>query len=180
MGSRESVQAASAACSALSSVPYVSGQPLGIFCLPARIQCHGGNPVSKDNWVWLLPLAEIIRTSGTSQVVLVVKKPLANAEDVGLIPGLGRPLEEEMATHSSILPGKSLGQRSLAGYSPWRHRVGYNRSNLARARAYGRVTSLDSSAVLKFPQEIRVALKFIAVLKTISFEKTGQFCIFEI
>ena len=90
MGSRESVQAASAACSALSSVPYVSGQQLGIFCLPARIQCHGGNPVSKNNLVWLLPLAEIIRTSGTSQVVLVVKNPLANAEDVGLIPGLGR------------------------------------------------------------------------------------------
>ena len=28
------------------------------------------------------------------------------------------PLEKEMATHSSI-PGKSHGQRSLAGYSPW-------------------------------------------------------------
>jgi len=29
------------------------------------------------------------------------------------------PLEEEMATHSSILPGKYHGQRNLAGYSPW-------------------------------------------------------------
>ena len=28
------------------------------------------------------------------------------------------PLEEGMATHSSILPGESHGQRSLAGYSP--------------------------------------------------------------
>ena len=28
------------------------------------------------------------------------------------------PLEEEMATHSSTLPEKSQGQRSLAGYSP--------------------------------------------------------------
>jgi len=28
-------------------------------------------------------------------------------------------LEEEMATHSSILPGKSHNQRSLEGYSPW-------------------------------------------------------------
>ena len=27
-------------------------------------------------------------------------------------------LEEGMATHSSILPGKYPGQRSLAGYSP--------------------------------------------------------------
>ena len=29
------------------------------------------------------------------------------------------PLVEGMATHSSILPGKSHGQRSLADYSPW-------------------------------------------------------------
>ena len=32
------------------------------------------------------------------------------------------PLEKEMATCSSILPGKSHGQRSLAGYSPWVHK----------------------------------------------------------
>ena len=30
------------------------------------------------------------------------------------------PLEKEMATYSSML-AKSHGQRSLAGYSPWRH-----------------------------------------------------------
>ena len=37
---------------------------------------------------------------------------------------LGRedPLKKEMATHSSILAGKSHGQRSLVGYSPWGHR----------------------------------------------------------
>ena len=29
------------------------------------------------------------------------------------------PLEEGMATHSSILPGESHGQRSLAGCSSW-------------------------------------------------------------
>ena len=28
------------------------------------------------------------------------------------------PLEKEMVTHSSILAGKSRGQRSLAGHSP--------------------------------------------------------------
>ena len=35
------------------------------------------------------------------------------------VPYLGGedPLEEEMATHSSILAGKSHGQRSLLGYS---------------------------------------------------------------
>ena len=38
-----------------------------------------------------------------------------------LVRSLGRedPLEEKMAIHSSILPGKSHGQRSLGGYSPW-------------------------------------------------------------
>ena len=43
----------------------------------------------------------------SSQVVLVVKNPPANAGDIrdmGLIPVLGRPPQEKrMATHSSIL-----------------------------------------------------------------------------
>ena len=36
------------------------------------------------------------------------------------VPSLGQedPLEKEMATHSSILPGESHGQRGLVGYSP--------------------------------------------------------------
>ena len=29
------------------------------------------------------------------------------------------PLEKKIATHSRILPGRSHGQRSLVGYSPW-------------------------------------------------------------
>ena len=32
------------------------------------------------------------------------------------------PLEEEMAAHSSMLAGKSHGQRRLVGYSPWGHK----------------------------------------------------------
>ena len=32
------------------------------------------------------------------------------------------PLEKKMVTHSSILAGKSPGQRSLAGCSPWGHK----------------------------------------------------------
>ena len=41
---------------------------------------------------------------------------------------LGREdaVEEEMATHSSILPGKSHGQRSLGNYNPRCRRVGHN------------------------------------------------------
>ena len=49
------------------------------------------------------------------------KEPPANAGDIrdmSWIPGLEDPLEEGMATHSSILPGESHGQRSLTGYSP--------------------------------------------------------------
>ena len=50
----------------------------------------------------------------------VVKYPPANAEEVGSISGSGRspgvgngnPLQYPW-------PGKSHGQRSLAGYSPW-------------------------------------------------------------
>ena len=44
-----------------------------------------------------------------SQVATVVKNPPANAgdiRDVDLIPGSERPLEKEMATHSSILAWK--------------------------------------------------------------------------
>ena len=51
------------------------------------------------------------------QVAIVVKNPSANAEDtrnMGLIPGLGRSLEEEVATHSSI----------LARRTPWAEKPG--------------------------------------------------------
>ena len=34
------------------------------------------------------------------------KEPACNVGDPGLIPGLGRPLDKGMATHSSILAGK--------------------------------------------------------------------------
>ena len=62
-----------------------------------------------------------LRVFRASQVALVVKNLPANAgdRDVGSVPGLGRPLKKEMATHSSILPRNSHEQRSLLGYSPW-------------------------------------------------------------
>ena len=47
-----------------------------------------------------------------SQVAQVIKNPTANAGDVGLVPGAERSLEEEMATHSSI----------LAWEIPWREK----------------------------------------------------------
>ena len=47
----------------------------------------------------------------------VVKNPPANTGDVALIHGSEDPLEKEMVTCSSVLPGKSHGQKSLAGES---------------------------------------------------------------
>ena len=64
-------------------------------------------------------------TQGASQVVLVVKNPPANAEDIrdmGQIPRSGRSPGECLATHSSILPGESHGQRSLVSYNPQSHK----------------------------------------------------------
>ena len=55
----------------------------------------------------------------------VVKNPPANAgrhKRRGFDPWVGKiPLEEGMATHSSILAWRIHGQRSLAGYNPWSH-----------------------------------------------------------
>ena len=55
------------------------------------------------------------------QVALVVNNPHANAEDIrdaGSIPGSVRKCKKWQPT-PVFLPGKSYGQRSLLGYSPW-------------------------------------------------------------
>ena len=64
---------------------------------------------------------------GASQVALVVKSLPVSAgdvRDVGLIPGSGRA---PGGGHGNPLQYSCLenphGQRSLAGYSPWGHRV---------------------------------------------------------
>ena len=48
----------------------------------------------------------------------MVKNLPANASDAGFL-GQEDALEEEMTTHSSILPDKFHGQRSLMSISPW-------------------------------------------------------------
>ena len=47
------------------------------------------------------------------------KESACNAGETVRSLGWEGPLEKEMATHSVILAGKSHGQRSLVGYSPW-------------------------------------------------------------
>ena len=56
----------------------------------------------------------------------VVKNLSANTGGTGSIPGSGRSLEKDMATHSSILVWESHEQGSLAGCSPGGQRVRYD------------------------------------------------------
>ena len=53
----------------------------------------------------------------------VVKNPLANAGDAGLLSGSGRfPWRRKWQPIPGFLPGKSHGQRSLVGYIPRSHK----------------------------------------------------------
>ena len=58
----------------------------------------------------------------------LVENPPTNAGDLGSIPGSGSsPGEGKWQPTPVFLPGKSHGQRSLPGYSPWGcKRVGHN------------------------------------------------------
>ena len=46
----------------------------------------------------------------------------ADPTDVGSILSQEDPLEKAWKTTPVFLPGKSHGQRNLAGYSPWSHK----------------------------------------------------------
>ena len=59
------------------------------------------------------------------QVALVVKNPPVKAGDVrdmGSVPGWEDPWRRKWQSTPVFLPGKSHGQRSLVGYSPWGHK----------------------------------------------------------
>ena len=58
-----------------------------------------------------------------SQVVLVVKNPLASAGDIrnGFDPWIGKIPWRKARQPNPVLPGKLHGQRSLVGCSPWGH-----------------------------------------------------------
>ena len=64
-------------------------------------------------------ITRLLISPPTSQVALA---NTGNMKDQGLTLGLEDPLEEEMATHSSILVGESQGQRSLVDCHPWGHK----------------------------------------------------------
>ena len=78
-----------------------------------------------------------------SQLVLVIKNPPAYAEDkrdMGSIPGLGRSLEKEMATHSSILAWRISWTEEPGGLqSEWLQHVGQDWRNLPLAQNKSRL-----------------------------------------
>ena len=83
-----------------------------VYFIPTRTPLLG--EVSFYNWVSSHP--------GTSQVVLVVMNPPANAGDLrDVVPSLNwdYPLEEGMQPTPVFLPGESHRQRSLASCRPW-------------------------------------------------------------
>ena len=47
------------------------------------------------------------------------KESICNAGNLGSIPGLGRPLENEMESHSSIFVWEVQWTEEPGGYSPW-------------------------------------------------------------
>ena len=73
-----------------------------------RFQFHSGENLVKPNDQW-----------GASPLAQTVNNPPAMQETRVQSLGQKDPLEKGTATHSSILPGETQGQRSLAGYSPW-------------------------------------------------------------
>ena len=94
------------------------------------------------NWGDMKPRKELIfygaitTSLGASQVALVVKNPPANAgyiRDMDSIPGLEDPLEEGMATHSSIFAWRIPWTEKPGGlWSIGLRRVGHDWSNLAQ------------------------------------------------
>ena len=67
---------------------------------------------------------------------LVVKNPSANAGDMGLVPGSGGSLEEEMATHSSLLAWETSWTEEGGGLQ----RMGLQRIGHDRATEHAHVT----------------------------------------
>ena len=112
---------------------------------PARFLCPWNSPgkntgvgcLFRGGEIWPIGMASIesfivvpLKPSNVAQVLAVryvgsvVKNLPANSGDAGLIPVSGRfPWRRKWQPTPVFSPGKSHGQRSLAGYSPWGCRV---------------------------------------------------------
>ena len=81
--------------------------PTWVFLRKGRLE------LSKLHW----------RASQMAQQVMNLPANEGDIRDVRSIPGSGSPLEEKWQPTPAFLPREFHGQRSLAGYSPWGHRV---------------------------------------------------------
>jgi len=101
-----------------STSKETESKALKCFCDPGfRVKCEGLGEFR----TWKLNGYSYPRCwRGFPGGSLVIKNPPASAGDVGFIPGSGRsPRRREWQPTPVFLPGKSHGQRSLQGYSPW-------------------------------------------------------------
>ena len=72
--------------------------------------------------VLLSDFGQVISPSWVSLLAQMEKSLLAMQETWVQPLGQEDPLEKRIATHPVFFPGKSHGQRSLLGYSPWGHK----------------------------------------------------------
>ena len=78
-------------------------------------------------WIPIIPLYSLAKKHRTATLLedifgdSVVKNPPANARVAGSIPGQERPLEEEMANHSSILAWETPWTEECGRNSAWSH-----------------------------------------------------------
>ena len=93
---------------------------------PTPLQTGGWGqlPSFSRGWNWGRIRLKLATEATGSTGGALVKNPSASARDMGLIPGSGRSMEEEMATHSSFLAWRTPWTEEPGGlYSPWRHKA---------------------------------------------------------
>ena len=106
--------------------------------------------------------------SGAFMMAQMVKNLPANAETWIQSLGWEDPLKE-MANHSVFLPGKSHGQRSLVGYSPW----GCKESDTTE-HAYIPLPTSSQNTFVNATNAVPSTLKFGKVCFLVC-HKSGQF-----
>ena len=92
---------------------YFTYDNIHVSMLFSQIIPSSPSPTSFRTFKWIIRLSLAAQT---------VKNLPAMQETQVRSLGHNNPLEEDMASHSSILAGKLHGQRILAGYSPWGHK----------------------------------------------------------
>ena len=104
-----------------------TGEPGGLPSMGSHRVGHNRSDLAAAAWeqTMIMNCLKCYYFGGKLKVAPVVRNPPPNAVDIRDFQSLGQedPLEEEMATHPSILAWKTIhGQRSLVGCSLWGHK----------------------------------------------------------